>query len=63
MRVLREQRRELLNVERVRRDLNSRADPADQIEHRTQLEARGWIAVLSRSDHAVRESINEGVLE
>ena len=33
---VREQRRELLNVacERVRRDLNSRADPADQIERR-----------------------------
>ena len=33
---VRERRRELLNVayERVRRDLNSRADPADQIERR-----------------------------
>ena len=59
LRRVREQRRELLNVacERVRRDLNSRADPADQIERRLNGVAVNAEAVQAHEVDSTGETI------
>ena len=59
VRVLREQRRELLNVacERVRRGLNSRADLADQIERRLNGVAVNAEAVQAHKVDSTGETI------